>query len=56
MISVYNKKKMNRKELIGCFSLGCNSTGEEENSHWVEMRDNRGEQVRCINFYLIKIY
>lgn len=45
MISVYNKKSMNRKEMIGWFSLGCNSSGEEENSHWNEMRDSKGEQV-----------
>lgn len=37
---------MNRKELIGSFSLGCNSSGEEENAHWNEMRDSKGEQVR----------
>ena len=45
MISVYNKKSMNRKEMIGWFSLGCSSSGEEENSHWMEMRDSKGEQV-----------
>lgn len=45
MISVYNKKSMNRKEMIGWFSLGCNSSGEEENLHWNEMRDSKGEQV-----------
>ena len=45
MISVYNKKSMNRKEMIGWFSMGCNSSGEEENSHWAEMRDSKGEQV-----------
>ena len=45
MISVYNKKSMKRKEMIGFFSLGCQSTGEEENAHWNEMRDSKGEQV-----------
>lgn len=45
MISVYNKKSINRKEMLGWFSLGCCSSGEEENSHWNEMRDSKGEQV-----------
>jgi synaptotagmin-14/16 len=46
VVTVYNRKSMNRKELIGWFSLGCNSSGEEEHSHWNEMRDSKGEQVR----------
>ncbi|CAG2101545.1 unnamed protein product [Medioppia subpectinata] len=45
MISVYNKRSMNRKEMIGWFSLGFNSSGDEELSHWNDMRDSKGEQV-----------
>ncbi|XP_064484179.1 synaptotagmin-14-like [Ornithodoros turicata] len=45
MVSVYNKRSMKRKEMIGWFSLGLNSSGEEELSHWNDMRENKGEQV-----------
>uniref|UniRef100_A0A0B6XX56 C2 domain-containing protein n=1 Tax=Arion vulgaris TaxID=1028688 RepID=A0A0B6XX56_9EUPU len=45
MVSVYNKKSMKKKEMIGWFSLGMNSSGEEENSHWQDMRESKGEQV-----------
>lgn len=55
MVTVYNKRTMNRKEIIGWFSLGCNSSGEEENSHWNEMRDSKGEQVLKYHFYYFLI-
>ncbi|XP_021934043.1 synaptotagmin-16 isoform X3 [Zootermopsis nevadensis] len=45
MVSVYNKRSMNRKEMIGWFSLGLSSSGEEEVAHWNDMRDVRGEQI-----------
>ncbi|XP_013386505.1 synaptotagmin-14 [Lingula anatina] len=45
MVSVYNKRSMKRKEMIGWFSLGMNSSGEEEISHWNDMRESRGETV-----------
>lgn len=45
MVSVYNKRSMKRKEMIGWFSLGLNSSGEEELSHWSDMRESKGEQV-----------
>lgn len=45
MILVYNKRGIKRKELIGWISLGYNSSGDEELSHWNDMRDNKGEQV-----------
>lgn len=45
MVSVYNKKSMKKKEMIGWFSLGLNSSGEEESSHWQDMRESKGEQV-----------
>ncbi|XP_064624060.1 synaptotagmin-14-like isoform X4 [Lineus longissimus] len=45
MVSVYNKRSMKRKEMIGWFSTGLNSSGEEELSHWKDMVDSKGEQV-----------
>ncbi|XP_070179858.1 synaptotagmin-14-like isoform X2 [Littorina saxatilis] len=45
MVSVYNKKSMKKKEMIGWFSLGQNSSGEEESSHWADMRESKGEEV-----------
>ncbi|XP_046545370.1 synaptotagmin-14-like isoform X5 [Haliotis rubra] len=45
MVSVYNKKSMKKKEMIGWFSLGMNCSGEEEGSHWSDMRESKGEQV-----------
>lgn len=45
MVSVYSKRSMKRKEMVGWFSLGLNSSGEEELGHWHDMRDGRGEQI-----------
>ncbi|KAK0052219.1 synaptotagmin-16 [Biomphalaria pfeifferi] len=42
MVSVYNKKSMKKKEMIGWFSLGLNSSSEEESSHWMDMRESLG--------------
>lgn len=45
MVSVYNKKSMKKKEMIGWFALGLNSSGEEESSHWTDMRESKGDNV-----------
>ncbi|XP_045174050.2 synaptotagmin-14-like isoform X2 [Mercenaria mercenaria] len=45
MVSVYNKKSMKKKEMIGWFALGLNSSGEEENSHWTDMRESKGDNI-----------
>ncbi|KAI1288423.1 Synaptotagmin-14 [Halotydeus destructor] len=46
MVSVYAKKSMKRKkEMLGWFALGLNSSGQDELCHWNDMRDSRGEQV-----------
>lgn len=45
MISVYNRRTMKRKEMIGWIALGQNSSGEEERDHWGEMKENKGQQV-----------
>ncbi|XP_027631914.1 synaptotagmin-14 isoform X2 [Tupaia chinensis] len=44
ILSVYNKRSMKRKEMIGWISLGLNSSGEEELNHWTEMRESKGQQ------------
>ncbi|ROT76984.1 Synaptotagmin-14, partial [Penaeus vannamei] len=46
MVSVYTKRSMKRKDMIGWFALGLNSSGEEELAHWNQMRDSKGEQLR----------
>ncbi|XP_017937755.1 synaptotagmin-16 [Manacus vitellinus] len=45
MISIYNRRSMKRKEMIGWISMGQNSSGEEEQSHWQEMKELQGTQV-----------
>uniref|UniRef100_A0A4W2CMV8 C2 domain-containing protein n=1 Tax=Bos indicus x Bos taurus TaxID=30522 RepID=A0A4W2CMV8_BOBOX len=45
ILSVYNKRSMKRKEMIGWVSLGLNSSGEEELNHWTEMKESKGQQV-----------
>ncbi|XP_055293144.1 synaptotagmin-16 [Moschus berezovskii] len=45
MISVYNRRTMKRKEMIGWIALGQNSSGEEERDHWEEMKEIKGQQV-----------
>lgn len=45
MVSVYNKRSMKKKDMIGWFALGLNSSGEEEQSHWTDMRESKGDQV-----------
>ncbi|KAB7505053.1 Synaptotagmin-14, partial [Armadillidium nasatum] len=45
LVSVYAKRPVKRKDVIGWFSLGLHSSGEEELTHWNMMRDSRGEQI-----------
>ncbi|KFZ63666.1 Synaptotagmin-16, partial [Podiceps cristatus] len=45
MISIYNRRSMKRKEMIGWISMGQNSSGEEEQGHWQEMKESKGTQV-----------
>ncbi|ELV13938.1 Synaptotagmin-16 [Tupaia chinensis] len=45
MISIYNRRTMKRKEMIGWIALGQNSSGEEEQDHWEEMKENKGQQI-----------
>ncbi|XP_029350403.1 synaptotagmin-16 isoform X2 [Echeneis naucrates] len=45
LISIYNRRSMKRKEMVGWIALGQNSSGEEEQLHWQDMRESRGQQV-----------
>ncbi|XP_051775922.1 synaptotagmin-16 isoform X2 [Erpetoichthys calabaricus] len=45
MISIYSRRSMKRKEMIGWISLGQNSSGEEEQEHWLDMKESKGQQV-----------
>ncbi|KAG9336847.1 hypothetical protein JZ751_003195 [Albula glossodonta] len=55
ILSVYNKRSMKRKEMIGWISLGLNSSGEEELSHWTQMKESKGQQPLISNI-LVKIW
>lgn len=46
LISLYGRKGVTRRELLGWFSLGYNSSSEEETTHWEEMYNNQiGNQI-----------
>ncbi|XP_061632181.1 synaptotagmin-16 isoform X2 [Phyllopteryx taeniolatus] len=45
MASVYGRRGLKRKEMIGWAALGQNSSGEEERLHWRDAKDARGAQV-----------
>ncbi|XP_060684524.1 synaptotagmin-16 isoform X1 [Hemiscyllium ocellatum] len=45
MISIYNRRSMKRKEMIGWISMGQNSSGNEEQNHWLEMKESKSHQV-----------
>ncbi|KAK9880607.1 hypothetical protein WA026_011847 [Henosepilachna vigintioctopunctata] len=46
MVSVYNRKGMTkRKEMVGWFSLGLNSSGAEELAHWMDMKEFQQQQI-----------
>ncbi|KAG8449364.1 hypothetical protein GDO86_016132, partial [Hymenochirus boettgeri] len=45
MISIYSRRSMKRKEMIGWISMGKNSSGEEEQNQWLEMKDSKGLQI-----------
>ncbi|XP_070698562.1 synaptotagmin-16 [Pempheris klunzingeri] len=45
LVSIYNRRSMKRKEMVGWIALGQNSSGEEEQLHWQDMRESRGQQV-----------
>lgn len=46
MFSVVNIKKMRRKEILGWFSIGHDSTGDEEDLHWRSMINAKGQSIR----------
>ncbi|XP_078262895.1 synaptotagmin-16-like isoform X1 [Rhinoraja longicauda] len=45
MVSIYNRRSMKRKEMIGWISMGQNCSGEEEQNHWLEMKECQSYQV-----------
>ncbi|XP_016894266.1 synaptotagmin-16 isoform X2 [Cynoglossus semilaevis] len=45
LTSIYNRRSMKRKEMVGWFALGQNSSGEEEQLHWQDMKESGGQQV-----------
>ncbi|XP_037073075.1 synaptotagmin-16-like [Pollicipes pollicipes] len=45
MVSIYSKRNMTKRDLIGWFGLGHNSSGNEERSHWSDAHDARGVQI-----------
>ncbi|KAM9777660.1 synaptotagmin-16 [Neosynchiropus ocellatus] len=45
LVSVYSRRSMKRKEMVGWVALGQNSSGEEELLHWQDMKEARGQQV-----------
>uniref|UniRef100_A0A3B4BHJ6 C2 domain-containing protein n=2 Tax=Periophthalmus magnuspinnatus TaxID=409849 RepID=A0A3B4BHJ6_9GOBI len=44
LVSVFNRRSM-KKQMVGWIALGQNSSGEEEQSHWTDMREAKGQQV-----------
>ncbi|XP_054981954.1 synaptotagmin-14 isoform X3 [Sorex araneus] len=45
ILSVYTKRSLKRKEMIGWLSLGLNSSGEQELAHWTDMKESQGQQT-----------
>ncbi|XP_055451258.1 synaptotagmin-16 [Psammomys obesus] len=45
MVSIYSRRTMKRKEMVGWIALGQNSSGEEEKEHWEEMKESKGQQI-----------
>ncbi|KAL4656339.1 synaptotagmin-16-like [Arapaima gigas] len=45
LVSIYSRRSMKRKEMVGWVSLGQNSSGQEEQLHWQDMRESQGQQV-----------
>ncbi|KAJ7990777.1 hypothetical protein DPEC_G00290430 [Dallia pectoralis] len=44
LVSIYSRRSMKRKEMVGWLSLGQTSSGEEEQLHWVDMKESKGQQ------------
>lgn len=46
VVSVYSRRSsMKARERVGWVSLGLNSTGEEQQVHWSQMKEAGGQQV-----------
>ena len=45
-VTVYSRRSsMRRRERVGWVSLGLNSTTEEQEEHWTQMKEAEGQQV-----------
>ncbi|XP_051952228.1 synaptotagmin-14b isoform X3 [Xyrauchen texanus] len=45
-VSVYSRQSsMKRREQVGWVALGLNSTAEEQEEHWTQMKESEGQQV-----------
>uniref|UniRef100_A0A8C1CV47 Synaptotagmin XIVb n=1 Tax=Cyprinus carpio carpio TaxID=630221 RepID=A0A8C1CV47_CYPCA len=45
-VSVYSRRSsMKRRERVGWVALGLNSTTEEQEEHWTQMKESEGQQV-----------
>ncbi|XP_068607800.1 synaptotagmin-16 [Brachionichthys hirsutus] len=45
LVSIYTRRSMKRKEMVGWIAMGQNSSGEEEQLHWQDMKESPGQQV-----------
>ena len=45
LVSIYGRKGVTRRELLGWFALGYNNSGDEETTHWEDMQEFAGEQM-----------
>ncbi|KAJ8377740.1 hypothetical protein AAFF_G00254130 [Aldrovandia affinis] len=45
LVSVYSRRGVKRRDRVGWVSLGLNTSGEVETSHWAQMREAEGQQV-----------
>ncbi|CAB1456963.1 unnamed protein product [Pleuronectes platessa] len=46
VVSVFcRRSSMKPRERLGCVALGLNSTSEEQQAHWTEMKEAEGQQV-----------
>ncbi|XP_036406039.1 synaptotagmin-14-like [Megalops cyprinoides] len=45
LLSVYSRRGVRRRDRVGWLSLGLNSSGAVETSHWAQMKQAEGQQV-----------
>jgi len=45
LVSIYGRKGVTRRELLGWCALGYNSSSDEAVTHWEDTCDNHGDQL-----------